>query len=337
LSTDFNERTSTKAYCTACGAQMQGHFCGECGTPIAGEPQDPFGDLEAGAAPPAVFPQREARSTRRTPLVVTAGVVMLAIVAVLALVLLRHNSPSKSSGQLTDTLYRQKVATAFGPLLGANQQLSRELRTISGTNSGPARDAASAARQALASTTGALNVLTAPAGSPTVASNARQVLTREDAFLSAVSAVLADPTNPSRNELINLQANLQSALTAAGPSIAGNSPAVSGATELTAWAPRAARQAATRHRARSASGPTSASANPYAHGQDCGDGVYAGPNTSCSFANNVRQAWYDAPGMTNSVTVYSPTTGRDYEMNCAPTGVAISCSGGNDASMTFQQ
>jgi hypothetical protein len=40
--------------------------------------------------------------------------------------------------------------------------------------------------------------------------------------------------------------------------------------------------------------------------------------------------------MTNSVTVYSPTTGAEYQMSCAPSGSAISCSGGNNASVTFR-
>jgi hypothetical protein len=236
------------------------------------------------------------------------------------------------------TAYQQKVAAAFAPLRDANQQFSRELGSVSGTFTKRALDAIRAAQHAQASASGAVDALSPPAGSQTLADNARQVLDREDAYLSALSAVLGDPSNPSRGELITLQSNLQSALTAAGPVVAGSNPSLSGATDVTAWAPQAA--AARAHPAPSAASTSSSSSpqapgNPYSNGRDCGDGIYAGPNTSCSFAFNVREAWRNAPGTTNSVTVYSPVTGRDYVMSCAPSGVAISCSGGNSAAVTF--
>jgi hypothetical protein len=327
------------ASCAKCGAQLQGPFCTECGAPATTGPHDTTGDGSIRAAP-GVPAAPGASRTRRKPLMIIAGVAVLAVVAIVAVVAVRvYSTSSTHAGPSADTVYRQKVAAAFGPLLGANQQLSQELRSVSGTNPRRPRDAVSAAQRAVATASGALDVLTVPAGSQAIAVSARQVLNREDAFLSAVSAVLADPTNPSRGELVTLQSNLQSALTAAGPTIAGTNPAISGASEVTAWAPRAARAHQRAQRAASGSpapGSASAPANPYVAGRDCGDGVYAGPSTSCAFAFNVRQAWQDAPGMTNSVTVYSPTTGAEYQMSCAPSGSAISCSGGNNASVTFR-
>jgi hypothetical protein len=63
--------------------------------------------------------------------------------------------------------------------------------------------------------------------------------------------------------------------------------------------------------------------------------LHAGPNTSCSFAQNVRSAWAAAPGSTNTLRVYSPVTGQTYTMNCAPAGGGITCSGANNASVSW--
>lgn len=63
----------------------------------------------------------------------------------------------------------------------------------------------------------------------------------------------------------------------------------------------------------------------------CGSGVGAGPNTSCAFAQNVANAYYDSGGQT-SLDVYSPTTGQTYTMTCTP-GSPTVCRGGNDASV----
>jgi len=66
-------------------------------------------------------------------------------------------------------------------------------------------------------------------------------------------------------------------------------------------------------------------------GTDCGDGVYAGPNTSCSFAANVAQN-YTGPGADYAS---SPVTGQDYTMNCTESSGTVTCTGGNNASVQF--
>jgi hypothetical protein len=64
----------------------------------------------------------------------------------------------------------------------------------------------------------------------------------------------------------------------------------------------------------------------------CGDGLAVGPNTSCSFAENVREAYQEhGPG---SVMAYSPATRRLYAMSCSATA-SVMCTGGNDASVYF--
>jgi hypothetical protein len=135
-------------------------------------------------------------------------------------------------------------------------------------------------------------------------------------------------------------------LDSAGPTVAGTAPTVTGADRLTAWAGSTSRTlsrraAAARRKAlakRSGSSRTTATtvvvASPYRNGTGCGNGVFAGPNTSCAFAVNVHRAYGDAGGA-STIRAFSPTTGQTYTMHCARSGGSVTCLGGNDASVTF--
>ena len=69
-------------------------------------------------------------------------------------------------------------------------------------------------------------------------------------------------------------------------------------------------------------------------GNNCGGGVYAGPNTSCAFAQNVV-ADYNGPGA-DYENVYSPVTGQSYGMSyIMMTGNRVYATGGNNASVNF--
>ena len=68
---------------------------------------------------------------------------------------------------------------------------------------------------------------------------------------------------------------------------------------------------------------------------DCGQGVFAGPDTSCPFALNVREQYIAAQGDSVIIDVYSPVTQQTYTMNCVRTGQRITCRGGNNAVVTF--
>jgi hypothetical protein len=64
----------------------------------------------------------------------------------------------------------------------------------------------------------------------------------------------------------------------------------------------------------------------------CGDGLSAGPNTTCAFAANVRAAYEDhGPG---TVIAYSPVTLRTYAMSCSSSATVV-CTGGDNASVYF--
>jgi hypothetical protein len=64
----------------------------------------------------------------------------------------------------------------------------------------------------------------------------------------------------------------------------------------------------------------------------CGNGLIVGPNTSCGFAANVRSEYLaSGPGW---ISVYSPTTGRTYDMFCTGSSPHV-CTGGNNAAVYF--
>jgi hypothetical protein len=67
----------------------------------------------------------------------------------------------------------------------------------------------------------------------------------------------------------------------------------------------------------------------------CGGDLYVGPNTTCGFAANVRSDYFGQIGSgSGTVSAYSPTTERVYEMFCTA-GTPHVCTGGNDASVYF--
>lgn len=92
-------------------------------------------------------------------------------------------------------------------------------------------------------------------------------------------------------------------------------------------ASRAERQAARDSGGDGGSGGGSATA--------CGDGIYAGANTSCAFAMNVVGEYGSNPGA-STIRAYSPVTGQYYTMSCGPTdGGGHVCTGGNNAAVYF--
>lgn len=68
----------------------------------------------------------------------------------------------------------------------------------------------------------------------------------------------------------------------------------------------------------------------------CGGDLSVGPNTSCSFAENVEAAYDGTSGGPETVTAYSPATGVTYAINCSA-GTPHVCSGGttHNASLYF--
>ena len=292
------------------------------------------------------------RGAGRWALIGGLGAAIAAVVAVVVLTLFGGEDVAAKKAALGPdnvTVYKRQVAKVFGPVLGANLAVSDELAAVRGTKPDDARLAVRRAQEATTQATGALSALTVPAGQDKLAADAKQVIGRDVAYLAAVASVLNHPTVAGASQLQALESDLTAALTAAGPGVAGEQNTVSGATRLTAWARTTSRTlnrraAAKRARARanaragSVGGNTATSSTSPAsssRGTSCGGGLYAGPNTSCTFARNVRDAYWEAPGASATVRVHSPVTNQTYTMSCSPSGSGITCSGGNNASVTF--
>jgi len=64
----------------------------------------------------------------------------------------------------------------------------------------------------------------------------------------------------------------------------------------------------------------------------CGNQLTVGTDTTCSFAESVRQK-YDQQGP-GTYEVYSPVTEKTYSMTCS-SGAPVVCTGGNNASVYF--
>jgi hypothetical protein len=364
----------TAHFCASCGTQLAGagRFCPSCGQEVAPADVTPLdGPTSTATAAPAVTapPPEPPTATMQVPLTTTAtmpappaappadrrylwaaiGGGVLLVGAIVAALLLVGGDDSSGGSKAS---YQRQMAQAFGPLLGANQQLSDELAKVRGTKPTDARVAARRAQEQATMTQGAIGALKVPEGGEQLSQSARQVLDRETAYVAAVAAVLNDPSNPQRSQLGTLESNLTSALSAAGPSIAGTTATVSGADRLAVWAPRASRtlrrRAAARHRAETdrnaargggsttgSNGGSPSGSGALAGTRSCGGNLFAGPATSCEFAQNVRDAYNEAPGARATVRAHSPVTGQVYTMSCAPSGSGVTCSGGNDASVTF--
>lgn len=67
----------------------------------------------------------------------------------------------------------------------------------------------------------------------------------------------------------------------------------------------------------------------------CGGSLSANEVTTCGFAANVQQAYFEEIGSgSGTVYAYSPTTGQTYSMYCS-SGSPHECTGGNDAAVYF--
>ena len=141
--------------------------------------------------------------------------------------------------------------------------------------------------------------------------------------IAALSAVVTLATG-----VVSLRAQLlpAHAPTAAASHEAARAPSPNTAASST-WPPASGIQ---RDASSGSSAPPSSRSDT-----DCGAGLHAGPHTSCPFAQNVRDAYNAAPGTTASVRVFSPVTGQTYTMSCAAAGRGVTCSGANNASVTW--
>lgn len=68
---------------------------------------------------------------------------------------------------------------------------------------------------------------------------------------------------------------------------------------------------------------------------NCGGSLSANEHTTCGFAENVENAYFEEIGSgSGTVIAYSSTTGQTYSMYCTA-GSPHECTGGNDAAVYF--
>jgi len=170
----------------------------------------------------------------------------------------------------------------------------------------------------------------APLETPGSFSSPRALSRRAKGVIAALSAVVTLATG-----VVSLQAQLSPA----HPSTADGLRSQSHAADSAVASPSTAASGTGRHASRTHPGAKSSSPAPPipSGGTHCGAGLDAGPNTSCPFARNVRDAYDAAPGTTASVRVFSPVTGQTYTMSCAAAGSGVTCSGANNASVTWSR
>jgi hypothetical protein len=255
-------------------------------------------------------------------------------------------------------VYRQKLSSALAPMLAANRTLTGALQTLDGSNTSitAAGNASSQAQSAVIGARGAVAVLAVPSSESTLSQQVGQALTDENGYLHTVSATLATPVGQTVSQLQTLATGAQSALVPLDAVAAGAGSSLGDTDNLISWATGAAalaarHQAAAQQRAqhaqqraaqqssrggssqRSSSGSGGSAA--VSSSTPCGGGIIAGPNTSSPFALNVHAASEAAPGLNNTLQVFSPVTGQTYTMTCAQAGAGITCSGGNNASVSW--
>jgi peptidoglycan hydrolase CwlO-like protein len=254
--------------------------------------------------------------------------------------------------------YKEKLAKAMGPVLGANEQLSEEVDDVEGSDVSDAKSAVKKLKREITRADGAIGSLEVPADLEQLRRDARNVLSREERYVAAIEEVLANPASSKVDDLEDREADLIDALDNAGPTIAGEDEVVFGIENLEDWAPKLvkarakiaaakkAKAAAAKKKREEAEAAAQSSgtsvapsstrwAVPAANGKDCGGGLYAGANTTCAFSEVVRSAYNFAPTTVANVDAYSPVTQRTYSMYCRPSGDWILCTGGNNASVWF--
>lgn len=77
-----------------------------------------------------------------------------------------------------------------------------------------------------------------------------------------------------------------------------------------------------------------ATAAPGSADPGCGPGMSV-INASCPFAENVYDAYYSVPEIDTQVQAFSPVTGITYTMTCVRGGPTVTCTGGDNAVVTF--
>lgn len=338
---DRNDAVTERArFCPECGHRSDGaNFCPGCGHNMG------FA-ADRTLAGPSVQAASGGRKPRgRGGLIAAGGALGVAAIAVAAIIVLGSRSRTTATSARSPTvIYKAQLTKVLTPLVTANQTLSRSLTSLDGSQHSvrTTKLDTSQALSALSAARGGIAVLNAPSGLATLSGQVQQALTADNGYLQAVSSTLATPTGSGAGQLQTLATGAQSALNPLQAVASGAPTSVTGTDNLVSWVQGASRQApapqpkvpagsqsssATQSPTTPAAPPAPNPGGPGPGSVDCGGGLFAGPHTSCAFAANVKTAWMNTPGNTNTVTAYSPVTGLTYTENCGPSGGGIMCTG----------
>jgi hypothetical protein len=279
--------------------------------------------------------------------IVACAALGVVAVGVAAVILLSGGSGSTAS---STSAYKRQLASAFSPLISANQTLSGSLTALDGSGSSlrTAKTDTSQALSAVSAAHGAVAVLTPPSSQSSLSAQVQQALTADDGYLQAVSLTLATPGGSSTGQLQTLATGAQSALDPLEPIVSGADGSVSGTDNLVNWAQGAsgqghAHQTASQHHSSAQTTttvvqPTATTPSGSPQGLTaCDQNISVNSATSCAFANNVFAGYANAVQqsggpISTDVTATSPVTGDTYTDNCqynASTQIVL-CSHGTD-------
>lgn len=283
------------------------------------------------------------RSRRRIAFVAPALALLVAAAAVLGIVLTTNSGPARA--RTAGSEYRQKLGSALGPMVRANQALSTALQALDGSKSTVAavRTATAQAQTALAAARGATSVLTVPSAETTLSQQAEQALTEENGYLQGVAATLSNPAGGNASQLRPLITAAQSAMVPLGQVAPEATTSLTGVDNVISWAasartvkhaaPRTIPQAQPATTTTPSSSPSSSPSGLTA----CDQNISVNSNTSCSFADSVFTMYAQAVQMaggpsSQAVDAYSSATGQSYTDNCQynPTTQIVLCSHGSD-------
>lgn len=303
---------------------------------LDGQPPQP--PEEAPKSPPHEPP----KSHRPMALFGAIGALSLAVLALAAILIL---SGSHSSSQNTATpaaLYQQKLSTALGPLVTANQSLSSALQGIDGSQHTitAAQNATTQAQSALAAARGAVAILTVPASEVTLSQQTQQALTQDNGYLQGVSSTLANPASQSSYDVRSLATNTQTAFVSLNSVVPGASASISGIDNFIKWVDGAnvigkvSPKQTIINNTTTVQNPVQSNpppvVTPVSGMRYCDQNIQADTSTTCGLADNVFTAYWSmgssAAGWGNAtISAWSDSSQQSFDFSCLTDQTTVTC------------
>ncbi len=276
-------------------------------------------------------------SPRRRPLSmwIALAAVGLAVTSVGGAVALQRG------GSASEETFRSGLEAALEDVTDANDDVSSELGRLNGKNTAPSLSAVDSALRAVDDAKDDVRDLEVPEGQEQVVRDVRDALDKDEQYLDAVKTVLGAPANAAAAQVVALETGARDAF----DDLEADDGAFSGAERLATWAQatianrQKAKAAAQAKKAAedtkkavddavakaAAARPVVIAAPSHYGGHVHGAGSFTrGGNASAGWAENVYER-YVSTGSMYMTGVYSPATGRYYNVDCTSMGGYIRC------------